>query len=146
MIKKIMLVALLALIPNTAFAWPSISISGANSVHYKLTDRAFKNLEGKLSKEFLNTWRDQITWYTNTVANDTAAHGGVLKRNGGDIDFYFTSFKVAYSEGRWEDAARYLGYCIHLIEDMNVPAHAYNIPHYTRYSTPTYLPTLTTSS
>ena len=82
----------------------------------------------------MTTYRNSIVGYADTVTNDVNSHGGDSARNGGDIAEWFNLFSIAFNENRLDDAAKYLGYCLHLIEDMNVPAHVLNIPHYQSYN------------
>lgn len=111
------------------YAWPSDR--QAKTIHRQLTDQAYALVESRLSSTFLHVHKEVISGYTTGLENDTQAHGGNLYRNHGDIGTLFGQFLNAYAaSGHGEEAAKYLGYCIHLLEDMNVPAHAYNIPHY----------------
>ncbi len=110
-------------------AWPSDR--QAKTIHRQLTDRAYALVESRLSSNFLHVHKEVISGFTTGLENDTQAHGDNLYRNHGDIGILFGQFLNAYAAGgRGEEAAKSLGYCIHLLEDMNVPAHAYNIPHY----------------
>jgi len=117
-------------VTSNASAWWS---TGAlfESVHEKISNKAFDIVSVRLvNRPFLTTYRDSIVGYTTSVENDISAHGGNSERNGGDIEQWLSAFSTAYNENRLDDAAKYLGYCLHLIEDMNVPAHAFNIPHF----------------
>ncbi len=115
-------------VTSNASAWWS---TGAfESVHEQISNKAFDLVWTRLShKPFLKHYRESIVSYTTSAENDTAAHGGNSARNGGNIALWFHLFSIYYNAQQWEDAAEALGYCLHLIEDMNVPAHAFNIPH-----------------
>jgi hypothetical protein len=121
---------LLILLPSfNASAW--WSTGAIESVHEKISNKAFDLVLGRLvEKPFLATYRNAIVGYTTTASNDTNAHGGNSARNGGPIVQWFDAFRAAYNDNRLNEAAEYLGYSLHLIEDMHVPAHAFNIPHY----------------
>ena len=120
--------------PSISHAW--WSTGAAESVHHKISNKAFDLVGSRLNNNaFLVAYRDSIVAYTTSSSNDREAHGGNSERNGGDIVQWYSLFHVAYSERKFDEAAKYLGYCIHLIEDMSVLAHAYNIPHY-QYSDP----------
>jgi hypothetical protein len=113
----------------TGYPWPSDRQTV--TIHRQLTDRAYTLVESRLFSVFLLSRKSLISEYTTSLENDTHAHGDNLYRNHGDITALFSQFLSTYSvAGREEEAAKYMGYCIHLLEDMNVPAHAYNIPHY----------------
>jgi hypothetical protein len=116
-------------VTSNASAWWSTGTTG-ESVHEQISNKAFDIVWGRLvNKPFLKAYRDSIVSYTTSAENDTNAHGGNSARNGGKIAGWFYAFSIAYGAHLWDDAAEYLGYCLHLIEDMNVPAHAFNIPH-----------------
>jgi hypothetical protein len=114
---------------STASAW--WSTGAVESVHEKISSKAFDLVSKRLvNRPFLKAYRTSIVGYTTTAENDVSAHGDDNTRNGGNIALWFNAFTRAYNENWLDDAAEYLGYCLHLIEDMNVPAHAFNIPHY----------------
>lgn len=116
-------------VTSNASAWWSTGTTG-ESVHEQISNKAFDIVFGRLvNKPFLRVYRDSIVSYTTSAENDTNAHGGNSERNGGNIAGWFYAFSIAYNAKQWDDAAEYLGYCLHLIEDMNVPPHAFNIPH-----------------
>jgi len=131
-------VSISILFPDHADAWWSWTRStNIESTHDRIGKKAFELVGPKLSNNFLKYQANYVDqnnpgylWYTYTPDNDTAAHGGNPARNGGDIDLYYKNFLSAYNMGDVSEAREWLGYCIHLIEDMNVPAHAFNIPHY----------------
>jgi Divergent InlB B-repeat domain len=117
------------LVTSNASAWWSTGTLG-ESVHEQISNKAFDIVLGRLvNKPFLRVYRDSIVSYTTSAENDTSAHGGNSERNGGNIALWFYAFSTYYNAKEWDKAAEYLGYCLHLIEDMNVPAHAFNIPH-----------------
>jgi len=116
-------------VTSNASAWWSTGTTG-ESVHEQISNKAFDIVFGRLvNKPFLKAYRESIVSYTTSAENDTNAHGGNSERNGGNIALWLNAFSIAYKAQHWDDAAEYLGYCLHLIEDMNVPAHAFNIPH-----------------
>ena len=114
--------------PNASAWWSTGAFE--KSVHEQISNKAFDIVSGRLvHRPFLNAYRDIIVGYTTSAENDTNAHGGNSARNGGNIAGWFYLFSIYYNAQKWDEAAEYLGYCLHLIEDMNVPAHAFNIPH-----------------
>ncbi|MBI4849602.1 MAG: right-handed parallel beta-helix repeat-containing protein [Nitrospirae bacterium] len=136
MARKIVFLSLLILflLTSNVFAWWSWSTpGGSQSTHNIIGDAVYNSVSSQLTNEFLETNWNLINGYTYTPDYDTNAHGGYPARNGGDIPTLFKDFLNEYQKyqrGESNIAAEKLGYCIHLIEDMNVPAHAFNIPHY----------------
>ncbi len=108
--------------------WPSDQQT--RSIHLQLTEKAFSSVQKSLKHSFLQSNGPAIASYTTYLVNDTPAHGNNISRNLGPIQEHFVNFLYNFRTGRNDEAARNLAYCIHLIEDMNVPAHAFNIPHY----------------
>ncbi|MHB8880084.1 MAG: hypothetical protein ACYC69_01085 [Thermodesulfovibrionales bacterium] len=114
-------------IGSNSHAWWSWPQSGTHSTHHKISEAAYGLVSGNLTNDFMKN--PERIGYTYPVGNDVAAHGGNAIRNGGDIESFFNLFISNYNAGDNNTATKYLGYCIHLIEDMHVPAHAYNIKH-----------------
>jgi hypothetical protein len=121
------LVMIIALAQNS-HAWWSWSPPGEHSTHHKISDAAYGLASGNLTTEFMKN----PEWISHTypIYNDINAHSGNESRNGGDIESLFKSFLDRYNSGDTYAANTYLGYCVHLIADMHVPAHAYNIKHF----------------
>lgn len=114
---------------STALAW--WSGGSFESVHEKISNKAYDLVSKRLvNRPFLKAYRASIVDYTTTTENDITAHGDNSARNGGNIAMWFRAFTRSYDAKYFDDAAEYLGYCLHLIADMSVPAHAFNIPHY----------------
>lgn len=113
-----------------AYGWwswtPSTQIQ---SSHESITKAGIALISDKLTSAYLKNNLTAIEGYTYTITYDTQAHGDDGERNGGDISGYWNLFSESYNHNLAETANIYLGRCIHLIEDMSVPAHAYNIQH-----------------
>jgi hypothetical protein len=100
--------------PSNASAW--WSTGAIESVHQQISNKAFDLISERLvEKPFLTTYRNSIVGYTTSATNDTNAHGGDSARNGGNIAQWFNAFRTAHNENRLDDAAEYLGYCLHLL-------------------------------
>jgi len=101
------------------------------STHYQVAEQAIWLTANKVKNEnyraFLVKEMQNIVEYASTLQNDSPAHED-SKRNGGNIGKWFDLFLENFPDHP-DNAFKYLGYCIHLIADMNVPAHALNIPH-----------------
>ncbi len=115
---------------SAADAWWSWTPSSQlQSSHERITKAGITLIANRLTSEYLKNNLDAIGGYTFTVTYDMQAHGDDGERNGGDIPGYWDLFRASYNDNLYEAANSYLGRCIHLIEDMSVPAHAYNINH-----------------
>jgi PKD repeat protein len=125
---EILLVLLLAPMQDCHAWW---STGGVRSVHAKISAKAFGLVLPELTKTFLIQHEDDIVGYTTGTQNDADAHGNMTSRNGGYIHELFSNYlrNVRRGQAGYGDASKYLGYCMHLIADMNVPAHARNINH-----------------
>jgi hypothetical protein len=115
---------------SPAHAWWSWTPnSQIQSSHERITAAGISLIRDKLTNGYLKNNLDAIGGYTCTIAYDVQAHGGDEERNGGDVADYWSLFHIAHNHNLGEVANTHLGRCIHLIEDMSVPAHAYNIKH-----------------
>jgi hypothetical protein len=115
---------------SSADAWWSLSPSSQiQSSHEQISKAGIALIRDKLTNEYLINNLDAIDGYTYTITYDMQAHGDDGERNGGDIPGYWNLFRALSNHNLYESANSYLGRCIHLIEDMSVPAHAYNIKH-----------------
>lgn len=126
--KKLILILLLtAIATRECYAWWSWSPPGEHSTHHMISDAANSLVNTHLTNSTLKS----AEWigFTYLISNDMNAHGNVDDRNGGDIDQLFDAFLVDLNSGDTTAASRNLGYCLHLIADMHVPAHAFNIRH-----------------
>ena len=113
-----------------ADAWWSWSpYSQIQSSHERISKAGTALIRDKLTNEYIKNNLDAIEGYTYTITYDMQAHGDDGERNGGDIPGYWNLFRALSNHNLYEAANSYLGRCIHLIEDMSVPAHAYNIKH-----------------
>ena len=116
---------------SNSYAWFSVTgVESIQSTHDAIGKRAVQLVGSRISNQFLKDNMDLIMSYTYHADHDKSAHGENNFRNGGDISAYYEKFLIEYKVNDFNEAAKYLGYCIHLIQDMNVPAHAFNIPHY----------------
>ena len=113
-----------------ADAWWSVSLSSQiQSSHERISKAGIALIRDKLTNEYLKNNLDAIEGYTYTITYDMQAHGDDGERTGGDIPGYWNLFRALSNHNLYAAANSYLGRCIHLIEDMSVPAHAYNITH-----------------
>ena len=109
--------------------WSWMPSSQIESSHERITKAGIALSSQRLTNEYLKNNLTAIEGYTYTIAYDMQAHGDDEERNGGDIQGYWDLFRALYNHNLNAAASIYLGRCIHLIEDMSVPAHAYNIYH-----------------
>ena len=127
-IFAVLIISVFSTLP--ADAWWSWSLSSQiQSSHERISKAGIALIRDKLTNEYLKNNLDAIEGYTYTITYDMQAHGDDGERNGGDIPGYWNLFRASYNHNLDEAANIYLGRCIHLIEDMSVPAHAYNIKH-----------------
>ncbi len=118
---------LFVFLAQDCFAWWSWSQPGEHSTHHQISEAAYQLSSSGLNLALIKN--QEWMGYTYLISNDVAAHGGNETRNGGDIETLFKSFLNSFNAADFGSASKYLGYCVHLIEDMHVPAHAYNIKH-----------------
>lgn len=133
MLVLLLSLALISLFcPSRSDAWWSVTFDvDTMSTHDAIGKRALSIVAPQFRTQFLMDKGEAVIRRTYPADNDEAAHAGDGERNGGPIGTWYSNFLSEYSQGptHWDEAARWLGYCVHLIEDMNVPAHALNIPH-----------------
>lgn len=121
--------------PSKSHAWWSeTKTQHILSTHDRIGKKAEELIT--LRNQFLQDNIDEILSYTYRANNDQDAHGGDGTRNGGNIETYYRAALIAYQnylntgdDNNKRAAMQWLGWCIHLIEDMAVPAHAFNIKH-----------------
>ncbi|MCK9417911.1 MAG: YDG domain-containing protein [Nitrospirae bacterium] len=136
--------ALISVMANVSHAWWSETLNAnIQSTHDLISKQTSSIIQGKLQNQFLKDKLADIMDYTfhNNAALSTewdkAAHRGDGTRNGGPIDIFYQNFLTAYQayiadpgdSAALATAVSNLGYAVHLVEDMAVPAHALNIKH-----------------
>ena len=123
-----LIITVFSTLPADAW-WSWMPSSQIQSSHERITQAGIALIRDKLTNEYLKNNLDAIEGYTYTITYDMQAHGDDEERNGGDIPGYWNLFSALSNHDLGDAANIYLGRCIHLIEDMSVPAHAYNIYH-----------------
>lgn len=135
-IRKILIIIYIFLIlAVNVYAWWSFPY--IVSTHYKLTNDAI-NLINSDSCQYVTQFNNDIKKWSSGYENDKNAHNGDIKRNFGDPDVFWEDAKTAFDAGNIaggkSSAFYYISLIIHLIEDMAVPAHVYNIQHSPSFS------------
>lgn len=129
------IIILCSMASSDAFAFWSF---GPVSTHEQISEKSIDLVQPNLSDPAFSAFiadnkhllfKQDLVDYASTFANDIGAHGEDGTRNGGDISKWYNSFKLAFLNEHTDMSLRWLGYCMHLIQDMGVPAHALNIPH-----------------
>lgn len=129
------LIVITLTLPNSVHAWWSEPF---NDNHQRMSKDVLSHLENlenddgcpDMRSEFYGTviWRA-----TEGSRDDKTAHGGDASANDGPAAKWWNEALSQYKQLnlRGEEGAHwYIGQMVHLVEDMAVPAHAFDIKHY----------------
>ncbi|MBP7654635.1 hypothetical protein KA977_14525, partial [Candidatus Dependentiae bacterium] len=120
------------------YSWWSVPPFG--STHYYLSDEAKKLITAIEYPDITTRFGNDICAWTDGSTDDASAHNDYIDNNGEDGKKNDGAIKVHWEKGfdkyknfkfssNDEDAYYYFGLMTHLVEDMAVPAHAYDIQH-----------------
>ncbi|MCI5147247.1 MAG: hypothetical protein D3923_17400, partial [Candidatus Electrothrix sp. AR3] len=117
---------------SPSYGWWSIAGNGY-STHQRLSNATLDALLDWDEYPDLIMHREIIIDATYTRDNDAAAHEGAAN-NDGPAEKWWTNALIQYNglnfSGNPNGSYWYIGQLLHLVQDMGVPAHAFDIPHW----------------
>jgi hypothetical protein len=141
-IKKLIIffITIIAILstPIHSYAWWAVdsytSKQGYHDIHGDVSKHSVDSVGDFYLCPDIGYYNDTIITATDTVKNDAHSHGGASK-NGGPIDQWWKYAKEQYKKNNFggdSGSYYYIGQMIHLVQDMTVPSHAFDIPHWMR--------------
>jgi len=127
-----------------AWAWDSKNLLNRKPTHTYLTEYAINKLKKKYPE--LNRYRSKLIEGANKELHELSVKDPHLNRL--RVKYGGTNAGCKHPEGWWKEAVNaykqnkraeayvYLGILLHMIQDMGVPSHAWDIYHQTSFKEP----------